>query len=121
MLLPYLYCKYTNKRARNKKLASLFFTESESIGNNIDVDPTFKCHTERSEVSIYSVVIGSNAFGDVANAHCEIKTSFISLAHSQHSHTFRMTNPLEKFYFESTAILLHKKTTFILECSEMYC
>ena len=33
----------------------------------------------------------SNAFGDVANAHCEIKTSFISLAQSQHSHALRMT------------------------------
>ena len=31
----------------------------------------------------------SNAFGDVANARCEIKTSFISLAQSQHLHPFR--------------------------------
>ena len=86
MLLPYLYCKYTNKRARNKKLASLFFTESESIGNNIDVDPTFKCHAERSRSIYLKRGLRSNAFSDVADAHCEIKTSFISLAQSQHSH-----------------------------------
>ena len=34
----------------------------------------------------------SNAFGDVANARCETKTSFISLAQSQHSLSFRMTS-----------------------------
>ena len=86
------------------------------FGNNIAVDPTFKCHAERSRIFLLSELkpslfelfkrafeksqivsiylkrgLRSNAFGDAANAHCEIKTSFISLAQSQHSHTFRMT------------------------------
>ncbi|MBO7230278.1 MAG: hypothetical protein J6V20_02570 [Bacteroidaceae bacterium] len=43
--------------------------------------------------------IRSNAFGDVANAHCEIKTSFISLAQSQHSLALRMT--FERYKKES--------------------
>ena len=57
-----VYLKYLNKRARNNKFTWLFLTASESIfevylkctkiGNNVDVDPTFKCHAERSR-SIY--------------------------------------------------------------------
>ena len=49
----------------------------------------FKRAFEKSQiVGIYlKRGLRSNAFGDVANAHCEIKTSFISLAQSQHSHT----------------------------------
>jgi hypothetical protein len=42
-------------------------------GNNIAVDPNIVCHTEQSEVSILNAVFRSNAFGDVANARCEIK------------------------------------------------
>ena len=61
----------------------------ENKGNNIDVDPTFKCHAERSRSIYLKRGLRSNAFGDVANAHCEIKTSFISLAQSQHSLSFR--------------------------------
>ena len=52
--------------------------------------PGTPCHAELS-LSIYlKRSLRSNAFGDVANAHCEIKTSFISLAQSQHSLSFRM-------------------------------
>ena len=40
----------------------------------------------------FNAILRSNAFGDVANARCEIKTSFISLTQSQHSHSFRMTS-----------------------------
>ena len=47
------------------------------------------CHTEYSEVSLLNAALRFNAFGDVANAHCEIKTSFISLDQPQHSHPFR--------------------------------
>ena len=35
--------------------------------------PNIVCHTEQSEVSILNAVFRSNAFGDVANARCEIK------------------------------------------------
>ena len=54
--------------------------------NNIDVYPNIICHAEQSEASLFKVVLRSNALGDVANARCETKTSFISLAQSQQSH-----------------------------------
>ena len=50
------------------------------LRDNIAVDQHLVCHTEQSEVSLFCVVMRFNAFGDVANARCEIKTSFISLA-----------------------------------------
>ena len=62
------------------------------LSNNIDVDPNIICHAEQSEASIFNAILRSNAFGDVANARCEIKTSFISLTQSQHSRSFRMTS-----------------------------
>ena len=43
-------------------------------------------HAEQSEASLFNAVLRSNAFGEVADARCEIKTSFISLDQSQHSH-----------------------------------
>ena len=39
------------------------------------------------KTSFISLAQSQNAFGDIANTRCEIKTSFISLAQSQHSHT----------------------------------
>ena len=45
----------------------------------MDVDPTLSVMLNIVK-HLFNVVLISNAFGDIANARCEIKTSFISLA-----------------------------------------
>ena len=83
-----------------------------------------KCHFEYGEKSPCRTVLRSNAFGDVANARCEIKTSSISLAKSQHSPMLKMTLPFWRLcyfckynvYFKKLFRISMKKKVFVYFC-----